>query len=209
PGSGPDGGWELMGVGTAAVDRELVLVAVRVGRERAHHREDGLAVLHRLELSHHERASLPERGHAVRQLLAGEHRAQEVPVQRVDARALGRGARDRVHGLGNHEPSEQAPAEPVRGAPPPAVAVRPNRDELDRLLHDRLDVDLWFGHEPDRTTGKRDRTARFGAGACSDPSTHTSSGREAGWLSSWFATSTTPSDVRRLTRTWARPSSTT
>src|SRR5262249_34417788 len=110
---------------------------------------------------------------------------------------------------GEHEPSEEALAEPVRGVADPAVAVRAHRDELDRLLDERLDVDLRLGHEPDRTTGKRDRTARFGAGACSEPSTHTSSGREAGWLSSWFATSTTPSDVRRPTRTWARPSSTT
>ncbi len=68
-------------------------------------------------------------------------------MQRVDTPAFRGCARRRVHGLGDHEPAEQDLAEPVGRVTDPAVAVGTHGDELDRLLHDRIDVDLGLGHE--------------------------------------------------------------
>src|SRR2546423_446722 len=78
--------------------------------------------------------------------LPGEPRSKEISVRRVDPPPIGSGACPRVHGLRQDEPAEQALAEPVRRVSYPPVAVGPYRHELDRLLDDRLDVELGLGH---------------------------------------------------------------
>ena len=75
-------------------------------------------------------------------------------MQRVDTSAIGSGARHGVHGLRQDEPAEQALAEPVRRVSYPPVAVGPYRHELDRLLDDRLDVELGLGHVREVTSAQ-------------------------------------------------------
>ena len=134
--------------------REVVHVAVGVGGERARQLEYRLALLRRVDVARRERAAFAYRPHCVRHGLPGEHRSQEVRVQRVEPPALGRIARGGDDRLRDDEAAEQHVAEPIRcfAEPGSFAGAGSHGEELERLGDQCLDVGLGAGfghrHEP-------------------------------------------------------------